>query len=299
MLGSRNLWIAGGEMLELGGHRIFVRQDGPAHGAPVTLLHGYPTSSHDWSLVAPTLGAAGMRVTTLDLLGFGASAKPRGDHYRIAEQATIVEKLWQHLGTESTALVAHDYSVSVAQELLARGTADITRIAWLNGGLYPDLYRPRPVQRLLNSPVGSLLAATIGERTYHRSIQASLGRRLDDAEVHELWLATSADSGLRIQRNLMRYIDERGANAARWVRALESYTGPMLFIWGPNDVNSGRHMLSRLQERLPHADFVVLDDEPATGHYPHLENPDAVVAELNRFLPAQRCDEGAGCVSEH
>jgi pimeloyl-ACP methyl ester carboxylesterase len=62
-------WHAGGERLPVLGHTLFVRQDGPSDGAPITLIHGFPTSSHDWVAVLPYLLDAGYRVTSLDLLG--------------------------------------------------------------------------------------------------------------------------------------------------------------------------------------------------------------------------------------
>ena len=50
-------WWADGEhvQLELGGiaRAIFVRRLGD--GPPMTLLHGFPSSSHDWAKVAPVL----------------------------------------------------------------------------------------------------------------------------------------------------------------------------------------------------------------------------------------------------
>ncbi|MFI1463169.1 hypothetical protein [Nocardia carnea] len=42
--------------------------------------------------------------------------------------------------------------------------------------------------------------------------------------------ATSTGNGIHVQRNLMRYLDERKTNAGRWTAALESYTGPMLLL---------------------------------------------------------------------
>lgn len=101
-----------------------------------------------------------------------------------------------------------------------------------------------------------------------------------------MWLSTSANSGKRVQRPLMDYIAERRANATRWQTAHENYGGPTLFVWGPADPISGGHVLPRLRERLPRAGFVVLDEPPATGHYPHVENPTAVTEHVARFLTA-------------
>ena len=277
-------WIAGGERTLLSGHEIFHRQDGPADGRPVTLLHGFPTSSHDWAPILPALVESGCRVTTLDLLGFGASAKPVGHDYRIVEQASIVEELWGHLGVDRTALITHNYGVSVAQELLHRDAGRITAAAFLNGGLYPDLHRPTRVQKLLHGPAGVVLQHLATERMYRRSMRDLLGREIGDDDLHDMWLATTMNKGRRIQHRLLRYIDDRRANSLRWQTALEHYPGPMLFVWGPVDPVSGAHVLPRLRERLPNARIVVLDEDPATGHYPQVENPVAVAAALTTIL---------------
>ena len=73
-------WWSGGEVvrLELGGTEqgVFVRREGA--GPSMTLLHGFPSSSHDWAKVAPSL-AEHYTLTMPDVLGFGASSKP-SDH---------------------------------------------------------------------------------------------------------------------------------------------------------------------------------------------------------------------------
>ena len=61
-------------------------------------------------------------------------------------------------------VVAHDYSVSVAQELLTRRAAgtlavDLRALHFMNGGIYPDLHRPQPVQvALLDTEQGPQIA---------------------------------------------------------------------------------------------------------------------------------------------
>jgi pimeloyl-ACP methyl ester carboxylesterase len=277
-------WCAGGQLVEVGGHRLFVRQDGDAAGPPVTLVHGFPTSSHDWAPILPALVAAGLRITTLDLLGLGASDKPRPHTYSILEQADLVEGVWRHLGITSTALVAHDYGVSVAQELLARDPARITSMTWLNGGVYPDLHRPVRMQRLMHSRLGVVLGRLTTERTFRAVIRSIMGRPVSDDVLHQMWLSIEHGGGARVQHALLAYIDERREHADRWRTALESYAGPTQAIWGPADPISGGHVLPRLRERIPHAELVVLDEAPATGHFPQVENPEAVGAALVAFL---------------
>lgn len=279
-------WIAGGGSVPVGRHQVFVRQDGPPDGAPVTLLHGFPTSSHDWAAVLPHLTAAGLRVTTLDFLGFGRSDKPRRHVYSVLDQASLVEEVWRWCGIGPTALVAHDYGVSVGQELLARDPARITRMAWLNGGLYPDLHRPVRAQRLLHGPLGPLLAPLTTRRRFAAALEGVLGCGLGEADVRDLWAAASRAGGSRRAPRLLRYIDERRLHAARWTAALEEYPGPALFVWGPADPVSGAHVLPRIRSRIPRAAVVELTGPPPVGHYPQLEDPPGVAVALGSFLTA-------------
>jgi len=134
-------WWSGGELvaLELSGTEqgVFVRREGS--GPSMTLLHGFPSSSQDWAKIAPAL-AEHYALTMPDLLGFGASTKPREHRYSLLEQADLVEALWVREGIESTVVVAHDYSVSVAQELLTRRAigalaVELRALHFMNGGI--------------------------------------------------------------------------------------------------------------------------------------------------------------------
>ncbi|WP_299569075.1 alpha/beta hydrolase [uncultured Williamsia sp.] len=286
MLSSRADWTAGGQVASLvPGRSIFWRRDGDPDGDPVTLLHGFPTSSHDWEPMIPALTAAGFAVTTVDLLGFGASDKPTDHRFSIMEQASIVEALWEHCGVDGTAVMAHDYSVTVAQELLARDPARITSMTFLNGGVYPDLHRPILVQRLLRSPLGRILGRFSSERMFRAAMDAITAEPLAREDLHELWLDISTAGGQRIQHDLLRYIDDRRQHAARWTAAMESYSGPVHCIWGPEDPISGAQVLERLRTRMPRAEFTALS---GVGHYPHLEDSPAVAEAMVAFLAAHR-----------
>jgi pimeloyl-ACP methyl ester carboxylesterase len=284
-------WLAGGRRVRLPrlGHAVFVRLDGPAGGPVVTLLHGFPTSSYDWAGVVPALTAAGWRVLSLDFLGFGDSDKPARHRYAITEQTDLVEQVWQLEGIDRSAVVAHNYAVCVAQELLGRagdGPAPVTvdGMVFLNGGVYPDLHRPLLVQRLLRSPAGPLLGRVLSERVLARSLATICAKPLGPAIVHDLWRAVCARNGRATYHRLLHYIDDRKVSGERWVSAMESADVPLSFVWGPRDPVSGGHVLARLRERLPGSGFAVFDD---VGHYPQLEAPERVGPALAGLLGAR------------
>lgn len=281
-------WDAGEHVtVELGGtaRGIFVRRLGD--GPPLTLLHGFPSSSHDWAKVAPALAERHALVMP-DLLGFGASDKPRDHEYSIGEQADLVVALWERLGIERTPVVAHDYSVSVAQELLARradGTLDVDLpgVVLLNGGLYPDLHRPEPMQVALLDPVqGPQISAVATEELLAGALGPTFAPGYDAADDRAAITAAMArDGGLRNLHLLIRYMTDRRTHEARWVGALEATDVPLAFVWGMLDPISGAHVAARLRERLPDAPFTALED---VAHWPPLEAPERVVAAVRAAL---------------
>jgi pimeloyl-ACP methyl ester carboxylesterase len=258
---------------------VFVRLDGPEDAPPLTLLHGFPTSSHDWALVMPALSAS-RRVLSLDFLGFGDSDKPLPHAYSLLEQADLVQEVWELLeyppGGE---LIAHDYGVSVAQELLARG-APLRRVAWLNGGIYPALHRPTDGQLALAGPDGEKIAAALTPQLLAAGLRTILARELPDEILADLAAAAARREGLRNLPLLLGYMAERREHEERWVRAFEA-SRTHAFVWGMLDPVSGAHMLERISQGLAQANFTLLDD---VGHYPQLEAPELVAPALERFL---------------
>jgi pimeloyl-ACP methyl ester carboxylesterase len=219
-----------------------------------------------------------------DFLGFGASDKPSGHDYSLTEQADLVEALWAHESVSSTVLVAHDYAVSVAQELLARRaegalSTDLVAVHLLNGGLYPDLHRPEPIQvSLLDPTLGPQISAILNQEALTSALAPTFAAGFDAASASsQIWASLSRDGGHRQLHLLIRYILDRRENEQRWVEALEHTDVPLAFIWGMLDPISGAHMAERIRERLPDAAFEAFDD---VGHWPPLEAADRTVAAI-------------------
>lgn len=273
-------------------HRIFVAQSGPREAPPVLLLHGFPTSGYDWSRIVPLL--PGFRLIAPDFLGFGLSDKPRTHIYSLIEQAEFAIQIVEKLGLHSVQVVAHDYGVSVGQELLYRAAAKtlpfaVRRMAFLNGGLYPDLHRLRPVQRLLLSPAGAAVSRLMTRRAFGRAMANILSPHhpmgAEDLDAH--WSLIVRGGGNRIGHRLITYVHDRRENGAQWIAALEDSPVPLAFIWGMLDPVSGAHVMHRLDRTLTGARLLPLLD---VGHYPHWEVPERVADTLAQFLTRDPTD---------
>ncbi len=278
-------WWSQGErvQLALGGpdRGIFVRRLGA--GPAMTLLHGFPSSSHDWAKLAPAL-AERYSLLMPDFLGFGASEKPVEHDYSLHEQADLVEELWKRERVAATVVLAHDYALSVTQELLARRAegslaVDIQAVHMLNGGLYPDLHRPQPTQTALRDPErGAQVAALIDEELFVAGLAPTFAEGFDAAaDSAEIWQAMSREGGQLIAHRLIGYMRDREIHGERWVAALEGSDVPVSFVWGMLDPVSGAHMAGRIRERMPGAPFLELED---VAHWPMLEAPGRVTAAV-------------------
>ncbi|MGW1887196.1 alpha/beta fold hydrolase [Streptomyces sp. NPDC001970] len=258
---------------------VFVRRIGS--GPVMTLLHGFPSSSHDWARAVPAL-AAHHTLLMPDFLGFGASEKPADHDYSIHEQADLVAALWQHEAVASTRLVAHDYGATVAQELLARRAdgslkSRITNLTLLNSGVYPELHRQRPAQTALLDPeTGPKLSASLNAELMATALAPTFAAHYDaSADMAEMWKSVNRGDGHLNYHRLIRYIADRVAHRDRWVEAMEAGDLPTTFIWGLRDPVSGAHIAERIGERMPDATLHALAD---VGHWPPLEAPQRVAS---------------------
>ncbi|MFC5445421.1 alpha/beta fold hydrolase [Rhizobium halophytocola] len=97
------------EMLDLSEARLRVRHGGV--GPPLLLLHGHPRTHTTWYRVAPLL-ARRFTVVCPDLRGFGLSSKPADPHdYEASSKrakARDCVELMQRLGFDRFALAGHD-----------------------------------------------------------------------------------------------------------------------------------------------------------------------------------------------
>lgn len=280
-------WRARGREFHHRGHPIFYVDEARGGGPTLICIHGFPTASWDFTDLWPDLGVRFGRVIALDMIGFGWSAKPRAYDYDLMDQTDLHEALLGSLGVAETHVLAHDYGVSVAQELLARHVEGrgvrLSSVTLLNGGLFPEAHRALPIQKLLLGPLGPLAVRLGGRERYDANLRAVFGPDTPptQAQLDAFWALWTHDGGDRIAHRLIRYILDRRRHRDRWVGALQTTQVPLRLINGPLDPVSGAHMVARYRELVPNPDVASLD---GVGHYPQVEAPERVRAAFFSFL---------------
>ena len=259
-------------------HRIAFWSNGQTHKPSILLLHGFPSASWDWHRQWQVL-TKDFHLLAFDFLGFGLSDKPQAKPYSLIEQADIAEALLLREKVQACHIIAHDYGVSIAQDLLHRYertslNCDLLSIQFLNGGLFAEAHRPITTQKLLASKYGPWIAKLMRQGSLKRGLSKvfSTQRPPTEEEIDILWRLLNHNEGRKVIPKLLSYIDERSEYRDEWVSKMQRTKVPLHFINGIHDPISGLHMVELFEQLVPHGQVTKLD----VGHYPQLEAPEQV-----------------------
>lgn len=289
MSGALAAWRDATETFDFRGHAVAYRREGT--GPTLLLVHGYPFGSIEWQPMWDTL-VERFDVIAADMLGMGFSEKPLRASYTLQGHADMYEALLRHLDVDECATLGHDLGVSVVQELLARRMDEpdlprITDVVFLNGGLFPEGYRPRPIQRILSSPAGHLVGPLLPRSAIRRTVRSMFGPDTEPSETElDLLLDVQRTNGGRfVAHRVGRFVQERMSMRDRLVAPLLDPERRMIFINGMADPNSGSDMVELIRTSVPSPEIVALE---GIGHWPHLEAPEVVGETVVYFLTRRR-----------
>ncbi|MEL6112317.1 MAG: alpha/beta hydrolase [Pseudomonadota bacterium] len=287
-LQSIDAWIANHRTLTIGpfDFATWVHEDTQKDRPWLLLIHGFPTSSWDWSALWGPLSGH-FNLAAIDMLGFGLSDKPQNHHYSLIEQADFQEALLAELGASEAHILCHDYGVSVAQELLARQAERalsfrLQSVCFLNGGIFPGRHRPRLIQKMALTPFGPLISARLSQQKLRNTFNDIFGPHTQPKtrEIEGHWQMMTHNQGTRVFHKTMRYMKDRLTYQRRWENAVTQTDLPLRLINGGKDPISGKHLYTYYCENVPRADAVLLEE---IGHYPQTEAPQAVLDAFFAF----------------
>lgn len=210
-------------------------------GPVLVLIHGIGDSSATWAELIPDL-ARTHTVLAPDLLGHGASDKPRAD-YSVAAYANGIRDLLTTLGIESATLVGHSLGGGVAMQFAYQFPERTERLILVSaGGVGREV---NPVLRAASLPGAHLMLSALrlpGMRLnlglfahLMRLLDTDLGQ--DTAELLTLVDALpNATSRSAFIRTLRAVVDWRGQAVTMLDRCYLTEGMPTLLIWGDRTV---------------------------------------------------------------
>jgi pimeloyl-ACP methyl ester carboxylesterase len=281
-------WLGKGKTFNHYNQNIFYLSEGA--GECLLMVHGYPYNGFDFNFLLPAL-AADFRVVIPDMIGMGFSDKPVDYSYQFKNHVHMYRSLLRHLGITEIHVLAHDLGNSVVQELLAQteegdNSLKIKSIAFLNGGLFSDVYRPRLIQVLLSkSPtvIGKFLSKLIFKKSIEKATSSVFGKRTQPSQeqLDDFWYVLNYNHGKSLTWKIGRLVFEKDVHQQRWIETMQRTKISMCFINGPADPNSGIHMAKRYEELIPNPMVILLPEH--IGHWPQIEAPELVVEAFMTF----------------
>jgi len=268
------------------GHRVsFVRA---GSGPVLVLLHGIANNCQTWSDVAGRL-AETHTVIAPDLLGHGASDKPRGD-YSVAAHANMVRDLMSVLDIERATVVGHSLGGGIALQFAYQFPERCERLVLVSsGGLGPELSAGLRAATLpgaelaLRALTGVSGPLKVGFSALRRLGQATGLRQIRDlAEAGDALFALKDVAARRaFLRTLRGVVDARGQSVSALDRLYLASAVPMLVIWGSRDPIVPALHAETVRYLVPSARIEVFR---GAGHWAHLDDPDRFCEILLDFL---------------
>ncbi|MAF84132.1 MAG: hypothetical protein CL797_08525 [Chromatiales bacterium] len=228
----------------------------------LVLIHGFANSLQSFRKLAPLLQKH-FHVVTLDLPGFGLSAKPVDYTYTNANQGRTIGSFIRKLGLEKVVIGGHSLGGAIAVHIAVKEPG-ITGLLLINPGIIntgvPAItqYLPFPFQRLS--------AKQFGDRAFREQfLKLSFIRPevVTDEVMDNLMLATRSEGFLSGSTAMMGFYEE-----ATEYELLKDLSVPTLILWGARDRNKTPEELAQLRAGIRDHRVVEVAE---SGHYVHEE----------------------------
>ncbi|WP_437968523.1 alpha/beta hydrolase [Sorangium sp. So ce260] len=242
-------------------------------GDALLLVHGgWGGASMHWAPVWEQL-ADRFHVIAPDLPGVGRTDTPGLGS--LAAYARWLERLLDSLGVSSAWCVGNSFGAGVTSWFATQCSARCRGLVLVNGTPVPPL--PRLVGWLGARPLPrQMLRALVRKQAYNPAI---LGRAYADPARAPAALRAIMEHGNPPQLDaLLDAILQGGPRAPLGVKPL--------ILWGEADrlAGSTARDARKLHDALPGSQLTFI---PATGHMPQVENPEAFIDAVTRFIEAR------------
>lgn len=277
--------------------KIFYREAGDTDLPAILLLHGFPTSSHQYRGLIARL-ADKYRVIAPDLPGFGFSDAPDAAHfgYTFDHLTEVMARFTDAIGLERYALYVFDYGAPVGLRLAAQRPERVTALISQNGNAYEEglsegwnpiraYWEDRSEANRHALRAFLKVETTMFQYMHGETDTARIAPESHTLDQHFLDRAGNDD----IQLDLFGDYHTNVAAYPSFHAYFRAHQPPTLAVWGKNDpffLPAGAHAFKRDN---PQAEVHLID----AGHFP-LETHLDEIARLIRAFLARTLDQAQG-----
>ncbi|MBZ5740506.1 alpha/beta fold hydrolase [Nocardioides mangrovi] len=270
--------------VELPSHSAHVLEWGPEDGRLLVALHGFPDTAWTWRRVAPLLAEDGWRVAAPFLRGYAPSGLPADGDYSVRALVGDAIALHGALGGDAeTPLVGHDWGAITTNAVAADPASPYAKHVSL---AVPPFSAMNPTRATLRPWAKAMVRQPLHSWYIALNQVPGLSERRFEWLTTRLWRLWSPGYDATEELAHLRAAVPDRARATAVVSYYRALLGrgvtpatlepvhPLLVLHGAGD----RCMEPGLA-RLAGATLV-----PGAGHFLQLEQPEAVAAEIRRYL---------------
>jgi haloalkane dehalogenase len=259
---------------------------GPLHyidegeGTPLLLLHGNPMWSFLYRHIVKELRSS-FRCIVPDYPGFGLSARPAtGYGYTIAEHASVVGELVDHLGLDGYLFMGQDWGGPIGTKVGIDRSERVRGVILGNTWFWPaDLYF-RMFSRIMSS---GLMQKRIIEKNLfvERLVPMGMARKLTEAEMEHYRAVQPSPEARRGVAEMPKQIIAARPLLEELQREVPAKLGPRpaLLVWGMKDRALRPKLIPTVQSAFSDAPVVEL---PRASHYIQEDAPDEIAQAIRK-----------------
>ena len=269
------------------GVEIFYREAGDPTNQAIVLLHGFPSSSHQYREVLSTLGDE-FYVIAPDYPGFGHSEKPSTEEYVYSfdNLAATMTRFLEQREIEDFFLMIHDYGSPVGFRMATEKPETVAGFIVMNANAYEDGLSDLTVKTLGQTRTAEDEAAKTECFMSFDGIKwlYTAGVRNPDRLNPDCWTIDHAlihePHVIELNLELLYDYPNNIPLYARWQRYLRETQPPMLIVWGKNDPIFLESGASAYRRDVRNIDYNIYD----TGHFPLEEYAPEIIGKIRNFV---------------
>lgn len=267
---------APGDLIDIAGVRLHVRDSGPRDAPVLVMLHGFGSSLHTWEPWAQVLEKE-FRVVRFDLPGSGLSSPDPTGIYTDARAIEVLLALIERLDIERMSIIGNSVGGRIAWTFAARHPDRVSRLVLIapDGFASPgfDYGKPPAIPSVLR-----LMQHVLPKAVLRMNLAPSYG---DPAAIteqtvtryHDLMLAPGVRSAVLARMEQTILFDPE--------TTLRSIGVPVMLVWGGKDAMIPIRNADDYARTLPDSRLVAFPD---LGHVPQEESPVESVVPVRQFL---------------
>ncbi|MDO6817767.1 alpha/beta fold hydrolase [Zobellia sp. 1_MG-2023] len=274
--------------LEVNGINIAYREAGNPENETIVLLHGFPTSSHQYRKVLDQLSDE-YHLVAPDYPGFGNSDFPAASafEYTFDNIAATIDVFLEKKEITSYALMIQDYGAPIGFRIATAHPERVTAIINQNGNAYEEglgaAWKDTKAfwaNRNEQSEKALLHSFSLEGLKWQYTHGTRNPEKVNPDTWHLDYLRMSRPKAHAVQLDLFYDYQNNVKLYPKWQEYLRENQPPLLIVWGKNDAFFPESGAIAFKKDVKNIDYNIYD----TGHFALEEDADKIIPKMRSFL---------------